>query len=336
MTYIDVAKGIGIILVVLGHCLAYGCQNQLFRCIYSFHMPLFFFLSGYVFRSKDSTAFFAGKIKTLLLPVIFFQTLNLISYSALYGTGSVIGKDLAQFHKFITFGGFWFVITLLYVSSLYFVIYEKIACRFTNKNLLMLSFAIFLLFIGLVYAPSIANKPNQPIATTMTAFFFYTCGAVFKPLFTKINESDGKIKILALIIGLAFSALCFYLNSFSEVNVDFNTSRYGNRLLFVVNALLGTLAVFMISYAISKSKILEWYGTNSLMLLFVHIPLWKFFDVVISHLTSQGGATKSVAVFTISLSLGTLIVWLINRYCPWLTGKIDFSNSKIKEQQNEN
>lgn len=49
---IDVLKGIGIILVVLGH-ITFG--DQLVRkIIFSFHMPLFFFLSGVVTRNPDS------------------------------------------------------------------------------------------------------------------------------------------------------------------------------------------------------------------------------------------------------------------------------------------
>ncbi|MDR5790074.1 acyltransferase family protein [Caballeronia sp. LP003] len=47
---IDAARGIGIVLVVLGH--AIGLPEWLFRVIYSCHMPLFFFLSGYLFNGK--------------------------------------------------------------------------------------------------------------------------------------------------------------------------------------------------------------------------------------------------------------------------------------------
>lgn len=46
--YIDIAKGIGILLVYIGHCdLDY--KSNLFLWIYSFHMPLFFFISGSLF-----------------------------------------------------------------------------------------------------------------------------------------------------------------------------------------------------------------------------------------------------------------------------------------------
>lgn len=58
--YLDFVKGIAIVLVELGHCIQYGSgqavintvsffEDKLFRLIYSFHMPLFVLVSGYVF-----------------------------------------------------------------------------------------------------------------------------------------------------------------------------------------------------------------------------------------------------------------------------------------------
>lgn len=57
---LDIIKGIAIILVVMGHCIQYGSGNDyytsalffeenIFKFIYSFHMPLFMLISGYVF-----------------------------------------------------------------------------------------------------------------------------------------------------------------------------------------------------------------------------------------------------------------------------------------------
>lgn len=47
---IDILKGIGILLVIMGHCDIFGRISGL---IYSFHMPLFIILSGYFFSYKD-------------------------------------------------------------------------------------------------------------------------------------------------------------------------------------------------------------------------------------------------------------------------------------------
>ena len=65
--WIDVAKGWGIILVIYGHV-----TNDYFSSwLYTFHMPLFFFLSGYFFNPlMKPFDFFRSKVKRLLLPYV--------------------------------------------------------------------------------------------------------------------------------------------------------------------------------------------------------------------------------------------------------------------------
>lgn len=56
--YIDVIKGIGILLVVFQHCLGGGTLGSFLpgvqKAVAGFHMPLFFFISGFLYRLKDS------------------------------------------------------------------------------------------------------------------------------------------------------------------------------------------------------------------------------------------------------------------------------------------
>ena len=73
LKYIDIAKGIGIFLVIWGHLIADGFVDNL---IYSFHMPLFLFLSGYMLRIKNpalSDAFVKKLMKQLLVPYFVFS-----------------------------------------------------------------------------------------------------------------------------------------------------------------------------------------------------------------------------------------------------------------------
>ena len=53
--YIDIAKGIGILLVVIGHCI--NSLSFLGKWIWSFHMPLFFVISGLCFNPSKNTLF---------------------------------------------------------------------------------------------------------------------------------------------------------------------------------------------------------------------------------------------------------------------------------------
>lgn len=70
--FIDGLKGFAILLVILGHVLQYnygGLESSIaYRIIYSFHMPLFFFLSGYV--SKNATV--KKCAISLLVPYLFW------------------------------------------------------------------------------------------------------------------------------------------------------------------------------------------------------------------------------------------------------------------------
>ena len=57
---LDVAKGIGILLVIFGHC-QLGWIGSVHSLIYSFHMPLFFFISGVCFSNKYTFSTLAVK-----------------------------------------------------------------------------------------------------------------------------------------------------------------------------------------------------------------------------------------------------------------------------------
>lgn len=74
---IDALRGFAILLVVLGHCIQYSIvdfdSNMLFNIIYSFHMPLFMFISGYVSYFSNEKIIFNFKKRSILLLVPFFS-----------------------------------------------------------------------------------------------------------------------------------------------------------------------------------------------------------------------------------------------------------------------
>ena len=75
---IDVAKAIGIILVIMEHLVVY--QGRAFTLISAFSMPLFFFFSGYCFDSQKYNnigQFLKKKMKTIIVPYLGFLTLGL-------------------------------------------------------------------------------------------------------------------------------------------------------------------------------------------------------------------------------------------------------------------
>ena len=76
--YLDLVKGIAVCLVVLGHCIQFGSgakyletgaffENTIFRVIYSFHMPVFMMISGYLFSYSIRKYSFVELIKTRIM-----------------------------------------------------------------------------------------------------------------------------------------------------------------------------------------------------------------------------------------------------------------------------
>jgi fucose 4-O-acetylase-like acetyltransferase len=73
--WIDLSKGIGMVLVILGHCVCFG--GNIHNIVFSFHMPLFFILSGIVFGNNQKN-FVLKKAKALLVPYVYFCLVGLI------------------------------------------------------------------------------------------------------------------------------------------------------------------------------------------------------------------------------------------------------------------
>ena len=113
LKYIDIAKGFAIICVVGGHVLIYDfygfaeawSESPLVQFIYSFHMPLFFFLSGLVALPpgsvKDIPKDIWKRFRTLLMPMLV--------------VGGIYSLTIEHDLSFLTDGmkyGYWYFLTL--------------------------------------------------------------------------------------------------------------------------------------------------------------------------------------------------------------------------------
>lgn len=90
--WIDVCKGLGIFLVFIGHTNVSQLSRTLYDWIYSFHMPLFYMLSGLVFdKTKYNTfrKYINRRFKTLILPFFILNTI-------LYIIAEVLNLDNVQ------------------------------------------------------------------------------------------------------------------------------------------------------------------------------------------------------------------------------------------------
>lgn len=125
---LDIAKGIGIILVVVGHCLEIHSRVGCF--IWSFHMPLFFIISGLCFdedRHKEICPFVYKRFKTLILPALIFTLIYLIVGYVLRLPNESKCINGLKWEGFP--GAMWFLVVLFLTEVLYSITYGLLSDR---------------------------------------------------------------------------------------------------------------------------------------------------------------------------------------------------------------
>ena len=142
--WLDFAKSYGMFLVFLGHILeaywlnGYAAAFVPYKFIYSFHIPLFFMLSGYV--SRDSDLDFYTYLRTklfprLIIPFIFFNcSFILIEFSRDIVSGSLDFSSLAQALWELMMGQpsnvvTWFLLCLFWVKVIDYAITSRITSQ---------------------------------------------------------------------------------------------------------------------------------------------------------------------------------------------------------------
>lgn len=80
--YLDAVKGLGMLMIILGHSIQYGAINN---WMHSFHVPLFFLVSGYFLKSKtESLDFFHKKWRQILKPLLFTHIICFLALGAVF------------------------------------------------------------------------------------------------------------------------------------------------------------------------------------------------------------------------------------------------------------
>lgn len=135
--YIDFVKGVAILLVLVGHAIqyCYGAEyflqrvyfsNPIFKFIYSFHMPLFIAVSGYLLhhtlnhRTEQEVAL--RRLRQLGLPILSFGVLAFAIKWAVYPIYNV-GECLKELFHTCT-GNLWFLRALLYNQLLLLLVHR--------------------------------------------------------------------------------------------------------------------------------------------------------------------------------------------------------------------
>ena len=266
--HIDVVKGIGIILVVLGH--TYSIPEYLYNLIYSFHMPLFFILSGLVYNEKKNTElpffeFLKKKAKSYLVPYYLYALINLVIellWSKFYLRENVTLSIVSKYVKGIFLcsaditnmpncSPIWFFMCL-FIASLVIWFIVKYASK--------IKWLFCVLFMVTGYLLSICLPFMLPfkLDTVFMAVSFMIIGLY--------AENCDKILKMCFMI-LAIPGIYFAVKN--GENVGMNENAYGNLLMFIFAAVSLSLSLIYICEKadFDKTGFLAWIGKNTLPII---------------------------------------------------------------------
>lgn len=315
LPFVDVAKGIAIWLMLIGH---QNICNLLSIYIESFHMPLFFFVSGMFFRKNRS--FFQNlesSIRGLLIPYLFFSIINLsicwISpyihpelYYNMTGidifraaiTGIFMGVDQVTSTSFLPLGPLWFLMALfvirVFCSAMSSVIKNETIWAFVS---IAISISIYFILTTNVYS----------LKSGMMATPFFIAGFLMR----KVDFTQIKYRYLIILFLLLYFVFIIPLNGPS--NSD--GAIFGNwMVVYYMNAIVGTLIVLLLStYITYKNNYLQKIGCNTLVILGMHSFFIKLMQIISVYLFGYDSMYSVIYIIVVPI-IAIICCLYINRY----------------------
>lgn len=269
LLFIDIAKGIGILLVVCSHTEA----SSLMMWSIGFFVPIFYFCSGYTTSTHSFnlpiTQYMKKKAKRLLLPYIFFNLLLFLYFRrwSIYGLYGVFYSRYCLFpiesennYNFFIWGNYtmWFITSLFVSYFLYYFIQNK------NQNY----YKVSIIFIYIVITHILSKSPillPWSIDTAFLSSLIMYAGFNAK-IYNILQWQKYKIIICILIYALLLSI---------AGNINFSIREYGISFInYYILAVVGCIIVLWCSKRIETTylgKLFALLGRHSLTIFCMEI-----------------------------------------------------------------
>lgn len=214
--WVDILKGIAILLVVVGHMeYAEGTANPGRMLIYTFHMPLFFMLAGYtaalsLSRNPNLLQFICRRFLSVMVPYICWM----LALPCIYATtGQISHYSIHDACMGIISGwGQWWFLPCLFLLQLVFVVYSHLHRHLSGRAwagvIFLTVFAA--LYLAIRYGcPQLEKLPFQIFYIQKVYYMFlpFSLGvAMFE--FPKVKAAITGSKLLATLALAVFAVLC--------------------------------------------------------------------------------------------------------------------------------
>lgn len=297
LDWLDIAKGIAIFLVVVGHTVDHGTIRHL---IFSFHMPLFFILAGFTLRPKPWKVVLTSSAKRLLLPYVLVVSVNLLP-TVLASTAPLGTRFLALIQSLVFPAGYpstqwtshdmWAGIRLSYIDGGFYGVgmiwflwclflariiangFLRVAARWKLADnlwvLIVASAAMIFLGLAMSHGPKCYWPFDCDLAILAAGFM----------LFGYLMKVFNLVRPKFLLAGVVAAVVWWIVTQYSTF--EMSSRVWGDNYLFAIcGALAGTYALCYVSLGIEAldavpvlrygKKAVAWAGKHSLEIYAMH------------------------------------------------------------------
>lgn len=328
INWIDYGKAIGIFLVVFAHT---DLFTPFKNGIYTFLMPLFFFISGYLFSYERNPVYkdFAGKrFRQLIIPYIW---INIITYLIWFFIGRKVGADAADaipwydplINALLGNGKqmvhdipIWFLVCLFLVENFYYLIFKKV-----KRQWIALICLVVFAFLNYTFSPF-----HLPFSanTAIVGIIFYTVGNM---LHKTGWELLSRPKWMLTVVSLLVVGFVTYQNGRIAMYMNY----YNNFFWFLIGGLAGIVLIINLSNYLTcwfgKRKLIVYIAKNTIIISGFHLTSFALMKGImvyvlglpVSYLYQQTGVNILFALFSVLLCLP--VIYVVNKYFPFIVGR---------------
>ena len=324
--YLDLAKGFGMLLVIVYH--VFATIEAPFICnelITKLHVPSFYVLSGIFFKKYEGFVGFAiRKTNKLLIPFMFFHLLISVPYmmASLRDSGMSIPSMIytsvsALYFKDFYNGKTWFIFSLLLTSVIFYAIYV-ISEKFKEyKVAVMIVLSLALGFTGVFLGQALIDLPAY-LDSSLSATPLYCFGYLLKKhsnvLIANKMDKYNILFIIIILVGL------YYIPG----KCQFVTNHYYLHFLLVYPCCcLGPLAIILLAKVIKNLRWVNYIGRYSIILLLLHEPVYVLVYRVLNFIGIDDVLTKASVCFVLTMVILTLLIPVCVRWLPYVTAQKD-------------
>lgn len=316
--YIDLAKGVCIILVVLNHCVTIESLSV----IEYLRMPFYFFISGMFFKDYGGLRnLMQKKTNKLLIPFVFFYTLPWIVRLLFISFFPGIWVDDRSFINDLRGCMYlnlpvWFLICLFWCNLYYYFVHKYCKNRYKIFSVIILAIIGCFLLWNRVFCPLFMFQP-------LLAMPFFYLGQRLR--FSSLIQTEWTYK--QLLFAITLIAIVVGMHVYSEDSISYIFNNYkGNLLLYYIKAIMMVIAAIIICKCVKKLPLVSYIGRYSIIVLGVHF----IFVQIAYYLTNYYGHIKNEEwiLFVINIVLSIASIPLFKTLFPHFVAQKDLLKLK--------